>query len=245
MDLHHAQRIAAQLPSEALVLDVGGGMAAFPRADSVIDALEFEERGRLLDSAQAKSPHRFTRDSWVRFDICSRQPWPFSDQQFDFAVCSHVLEDVRDPVWVCAEISRVAKAGYVEVPSRIVEQSKGVEHPHLAGYYHHRWLVSVADGLLEFRQKPHLLHVTSKAIVAKVGFWRDINPEHAITTHYWDGELACREVLEFDQQSVIDELCRYTELAQRIPQLLIPSQTPFGKRVRKAVYNLRLAWSLT
>jgi len=239
----HAQRITSNLPSEALVLDVGGGMAAFPRADWVIDALDFEERGRLLDQTRVDSEHRFTKESWVRFDICCRQPWPFEDGQFDFAVCSHVLEDVRDPVWVCSEISRIAKAGYIEVPSRIVEQSKGVEHPHLAGYYHHRWLASVVNDVLEFRQKPHLLHVTSKAIVAKVGFWREINPEHAITTHYWEGELNCREVLEFDEQSVIEELCQYSNRAQRLPQLLVPSQIPFAKRVRKAIYSLRRAWS--
>lgn len=239
----HAQRITSHLPQEALVLDVGGGMAAFPRADWVIDAVDFEERGRLLDPSQVNSAHRFTKDSWVRFDICSRQPWPFRDEQFDFAVCSHVLEDVRDPVWVCSEISRIAKAGYVEVPSRIVEQSKGVEHPRLAGYYHHRWLISVVDGALEFRQKPHLLHVTSKAIVAKVGFWRDINPAHAITTHDWQGELNCHEVLEFDEQNVVEELCQYSHRAQRIPQLLVPPQLPFGKRIRKAVYSLRQTWS--
>ncbi|MEZ6075668.1 MAG: hypothetical protein R3C56_08315 [Pirellulaceae bacterium] len=124
-----------------------------------------------------------------------------------------------------------------------MEQSKGVEHPHMAGFYHHRWLVSVVDGVLEFRQKPHLLHVTSKAIVTKVGFWRDINPAHAITAHYWEGELNCHEVLDFDEQSVVEELCEYSHRAQRIPQLLVPPQVALGKRVRKAFHRLRQAWA--
>ena len=239
----HAQRITSQLPSEAIVVDVGGGMAAFPRADWVVDALDFEERGCLLDPSSVNSEHRFTKGSWVRLDLCRRQPWPFTDKQFDFAVCSHVLEDVRDPVWVCSEISRIAKAGYIETPSRIVEQSKGVEHPHMAGFYHHRWLVSVVNGVLEFRQKPHLLHVTSKAIVTKVGFWRDINPAHAITAHYWEGELNCHEVLDLSEQSIVEELCEYSHRAQRIPNLLVSPQVALGKRVRKAFHRFRQAWS--
>ena len=41
---------------------------------------------------------------------------PFADGAFDYAVCSHVLEHVSDPAAVAAELSRVARAGYVEVP---------------------------------------------------------------------------------------------------------------------------------
>ena len=60
-------------------------------------------------------------------------------------ICSHTLEDLRDPLWVCAELVRVAKAGYVEVPSRAAEQSRGWEHPRIAGLSHHRWLIEI-DG---------------------------------------------------------------------------------------------------
>ena len=47
--------------------------------------------------------------------------WPFPDKTFDFVVCSHLLEDVRDPITVCRELCRVGKAGYIETPSRIRE----------------------------------------------------------------------------------------------------------------------------
>ena len=144
------------LPDDALVIDVGGGAAACPRADWIIDAISFEEQGGLLKDQDQRSPARFSRDTWVQFDICNHNRWPFEDNQFDFAVCSHLLEDVRDPIWVCSKISRIAKAGYIEVPSRMIEQSKGIEHPSYAGYYHHRWLVSVDEGKLEFRHKPSL-----------------------------------------------------------------------------------------
>lgn len=241
MNQDYAEQIAASLPDDALVIDVGGGMAAFPRADWIIDALPFDEQGKLLKKPHAREETRFSRDTWVQFDICSRQKWPLADKQFDFAVCSHVLEDVRDPIWVCSEISRIAKAGYVEFPSRILEQSKGIEHPRLAGYYHHRWLVSVRDGQLEFRQKPDRLHVTRKAIVAKVGFWRTINPKHQSESLFWEQNLESAEVLEFNEHEVLRELCDYARQARSLPDLLVKTQASLTSRLRRAVYYLRLS----
>ena len=43
-------------------------------------------------------------------------PYPFADKEFDFLICSHVLEHLDDPVHACVEFSRIAKAGYIEVP---------------------------------------------------------------------------------------------------------------------------------
>src|SRR5688500_1405916 len=110
------ERILHELTSDALVLDVGGWASPFSRADWVLDLMPYETRG--LYGEPDPGPERFSEASWVVRDICDRERWPFSDDQFDFVVCSHTLEDVRDPVWVCAELSRVARAGYVEVPAR-------------------------------------------------------------------------------------------------------------------------------
>lgn len=242
MNQEHARDIESKLADDASVIDIGGGAAAFPRADWIIDARPFEERGTLLKNKNTEQQDRFTEETWVQLDLCSRDKWPFGDKQFDYAVCSHVLEDVRDPIWLCSEISRISKAGYIEVPNRAVEQSKGIEHPRLAGYYHHRWLVSNCNGVLEFRHKPHLLHATTDAIVAKVGFWHAINPQYQITTHYWTGTLPCEEILEFDEQEVVRELCEYARQTRALPDLLVKPQGALSDRLRRAVYFARLAW---
>jgi len=57
-------------------------------------------------------------------------------------VCSHTLEDVRDPIWVGAELQRVAAAGYIEVPCLREELTYGIQGPWV-GWGHHRWLVIV------------------------------------------------------------------------------------------------------
>ena len=72
--------------------------------------MPYETRG-LYGRDGPDGPERFSADTWVQRDICDREPYPFEDEQFDFVVCSHTLEDVRDPIWVCDEMVRVAKRG--------------------------------------------------------------------------------------------------------------------------------------
>jgi hypothetical protein len=240
VDQRQAELILERVPATAIVVDVGGGAAPFPRADWVLDAIPYQERS-LLRGVEIGLAPRYSKDRWVQLDLCDHRPWPIPDKKFDFAVCSHLLEDVRDPVWVCSEMSRIAKAGYIEVPSRIVEQSLGVEHPSYAGYYHHRWLVSVADdGTLEFRHKPHLLHATRQAIVARLGVRRRINPRHAIATLWWTDHVPCREVLEFEEDAVIDELCQFARRMKEIPDLTVSNGLSPWAAAKRALYRARL-----
>ncbi len=51
----------------------------------------------------------------------NRFPYPFKEKEFDFIICSHVLEHLDDPVRVCAELSRISKAGYIEVPNYCID----------------------------------------------------------------------------------------------------------------------------
>ncbi len=227
------------IAEEMRVVDVGGGASPFARADYVIDGITYDERGKL-DAGRPRAGERFSRDTWVRLDLCDRAPWPFPDKFFDYAVCSHLLEDVRDPVWVCAEIRRVAKAGYIETPSRAVEQSKGVEHPLYAGYYHHRWLVSAEGKSLLFRMKPHSIHTLREAIVAEVGVWRRINPRYETLSFEWQGSFEAREILDFDETSVNRELERTAKGFRTLNDLLLPSQDALAKKLKKWIYYGRL-----
>jgi ubiquinone/menaquinone biosynthesis C-methylase UbiE len=172
--------------------------------------------------------------------LCDHRPWPFEDRFFDFATCSHLLEDVRDPIWICHELCRVAKAGYIEVPSRIVEQSLGVEHPRFAGFHHHRWLINLANDTLEFRHKPHLLHSVNDAIVARVGINRVINPKYEVLVFHWNQSFNYREILEFDEKTVVRELCEFARTARAIPDLTVLSDRSCWERFKRWIYYCRL-----
>ena len=65
---------------------------------------------------------------------------PYTYKQVDFLYSRHTLEDLHNPLHLCREMNRVAKAGYIEVPSPASEFCRGVDggKPHYRGYVHHR-----------------------------------------------------------------------------------------------------------
>lgn len=184
-----AARIAQQLAPGALVLDVGGGARPFQRADWVLDILPFAARGALGYNASGATP-RYDPETWVQRDICDREPWPFRDEQFDFVVCAQTLEDVRDPVWVCAELQRVAAAGYIEVPSLREELTHGIQGPWV-GWGHHRWLVFAGESSIEFLFKHHVINRAGSHLPA--GSVDGLTPAQRVQTLWWEGSFETSE----------------------------------------------------
>lgn len=154
------------------MLDVGGWARADPRADWVIDIGSYETRNYYAHRLGGASPvvrERFTRETWVQMDICTT-PWPFKDAMFDYVICSQTLEDVRDPIGICVEMMRIAKAGYIETPAAAIELTRGVQSPDWCGWQHHRWLVERSDDGLVFIAKPHHIHSPFWPAIRSPGF---------------------------------------------------------------------------
>jgi hypothetical protein len=194
-------RILEIVDNEDLVLDVGGGGAPFDRADWVLDLLAYEGRG-LYGPPPDPARERFGPETWVQRDMCAREPWPFADHQFDFSVCSHTLEDVRDPIFVCGELIRVSRAGYIEVPSRLEEQSYGVHGP-WAGWSHHRWLIDIVEDGIEFVFKSHVLH-NRVSDHFPPGFHGSLTPEQRVSQLWWTGSFSFGERI-FLEAAPLDE----------------------------------------
>lgn len=190
------QRLLDSLGPEDKVLDIGGWADPFNRADWVMDMMPFETRGLYQREGWAEAdpePQRFTEATWVERDICDREPFPFADGEIEFVICSHTLEDVRDPIWVCGEMSRVAKAGYVEVPSMLEELTYGLRGP-FVGWEHHHWLIEAhpEESRLDFIFKEHGLGADPEAHFP-AGFADRLRDEERVTTLWWEGDLLARE----------------------------------------------------
>ena len=128
------------------VLDLGGWYQPLNVATHVMDVQPYQSR-RRHECLDPENEERFTSKTWVVQDVCD-SPWPFPDKYFDFSFCSHLLEDVRDPLAICRELIRVAKGGYIETPSRQREIFSKARFFTLkaalgrmpeVGFYHHRW----------------------------------------------------------------------------------------------------------
>ena len=185
---------------DAVVLDIGGWADPFARADWVLDLMPYETRGLYEREGWVdprSEPERFSSETWIRRDICHHEPYPFADGSIDFVVCSQTLEDIRDPVWVCREMNRIARAGYIEVPSRLEEQSWGVMDNAGVGWPHHRWLIDVHDDGIEFVLKPHSLAARSDQHFPP-GFWERLPEGDRIRALRWEGRFSYRERIFVD-----------------------------------------------
>lgn len=187
------KEIELRLNGAVRILDVGGAGNVSRHATHVIDRLSYG----WWQAWPQKGTTAIQPEQWVVHDICASQPFPFPDKHFDFVICSHTLEDVRDPIRVCEEISRVGKAGYIETPSPLLELTWGRDKSSWVGYCHHRWLVSVENDALVFRFKPHLIH-SSPRFYFPARFGKKFEEQdRAYTCYFWSNQIACREEIGF------------------------------------------------
>jgi SAM-dependent methyltransferase len=105
------ERIQSIGPTD-LVLEIGPGGTPHPRADIFLEK-------HFHDPAVARGQRGFapplrTSKEIVFYDGGS---FPFRNKQFDYVICSHVLEHVENVGTFVEEILRVGKKGYVEYPT--------------------------------------------------------------------------------------------------------------------------------
>ncbi len=84
------------------ILDIGCGFNPSQYATTICDVLDLKEQ--------------YSDKKFIKLD---NENLPFADNEFDFVIASHVLEHVKDPTKFLNEISRVARQGYIEVPTKL------------------------------------------------------------------------------------------------------------------------------
>lgn len=208
-----AMQEAADLDkSEFRILDVGGAIKPLVFATHVIDILPHENRawyGHIPGEA-TRSSERFSVETWVQQDICVT-PWPYEDDYFDVIWCTQTVEDVRDPLVVIKEMSRVGKVGYLDTIHRNFESLINVESPHYAGYVHHRWLIVPDGDKLKFTFKFPQLHTLSE--------YRPIGTGERNLSLWWTGEVEAYEYIPMSIPEIDDYLLNYVEETQKTKQL--------------------------
>jgi hypothetical protein len=193
MLLDNLPRILAETKALPRVLDVGGSAIRLNTATHVLDMVQ--PGGCLIAPGIPGREVEF-----VEHDIC-RKPWPFADGYFDYAFCSHTLEDIRDPIGACEELMRVAARGYIEVPSRLREifHTKPMMRlralfgrPLRVGFGHHRWFCErEGDGLAFFAKT--FTAVQPDFILSRGELGRDLTPEESCIGLFWEGSFSVRE----------------------------------------------------
>lgn len=103
-----------QICESDLVLEVGPGASPHPRSNVFLDKKFASEEEELAQCGYNSS--EFDRSKVVFYE---GGRFPFEDNEFDYVICSHVLEHIDElelPFFV-SELCRVAKKGYLEFPT--------------------------------------------------------------------------------------------------------------------------------
>jgi ubiquinone/menaquinone biosynthesis C-methylase UbiE len=125
-----------KLPKSYKVLEVGGGHDPHKRSNLIVDKYVDSNFHRCGDVKVYRHQQFLQADG---------ENLPFEDNQFDYVMCNHVLEHVDDPIKFLKEQSRVAKRGYLEIPSLMGEYL----HPKIS----HRWLILEIDNKIVMMDK--------------------------------------------------------------------------------------------
>lgn len=123
--------------------------------DKIINHLctKYESCEKVLEVGPGGRPLRISTDfiDWnskepncIQIDL-DTQPFPYKTNSFDFLYSRHVLEDIQNPDFAFSEMIRVAKEGFIETPSPLVEMTKNIDADlatrMYSGYIHHRYII--------------------------------------------------------------------------------------------------------
>lgn len=122
------------IKSSDKVIEVGCGDHPHRRANVAVDKFPEDNTHRKGNLKTWKHQQFLEADG---------QCLPFEDKTFDYAICTHVLEHVDDPIAFVKEQSRIAKRGYMETPS--------ITGEYLAPKASHKWvLLDIDDKIIMF-----------------------------------------------------------------------------------------------
>jgi len=172
------RRYLIEVTKDALVLEVGSGGNPYPRSNVLLDAYETTRERYLV-------PLTSDRPTVLGFV----ENLPFKDHAFDFVIAAHVLEHSADPASFIAELQRVAKAGYIEVPDAFMER--------INPYMDHRLEITSRNNQLIIRKKESWQHdaevielYEDRVKPVLTGYLIPRHPFEFHVRYYWENEIS-------------------------------------------------------
>jgi len=123
------------------VLEVGPGGTPFWRSNVLLEKI-FD-----TDEALKQRGHTEALETEQEIVYYSDKKFPFKDNEFDYVICSHVLEHISedDFEFFVKELQRVAKSGYIEYPT--------IYYEYMYNFKVHTTFVNYKDNVIYYMDK--------------------------------------------------------------------------------------------
>lgn len=153
------------------IIDIGGANSfAHGMLDAIIDIRE----------PQASAKHKFIGnidrpEIWekVKAHVKKHGKW-------DYAICTHTLEDIHNPVYAAEQIEQIATAGLIVEPSKFREFSRFSGS--FRGYIHHYWIFEVINGVFTALPKINFIEDSVFDAINRQPFFEELIIE-------WEGSI--------------------------------------------------------
>tara|TARA_R110002020_G_scaffold225566_1_gene435629 strand:+ start:701 stop:1444 length:744 start_codon:yes stop_codon:yes gene_type:complete len=166
------------------VLDLGCGSDGMKLANVYADIVD--RKGDYKDDKK-----------FVQTEACNT---PFGDKEFDFVFALHLVEHIPNPADIIAELVRIGKRGFIEVPTPFFDNfvfGNGNPLPH--GHAH--W-VTFDNVKKEIVFKPRIQVVAQSAAPKDTTFLLPFFRNSMITEIYWENTIEFRvEELKFSYEA--------------------------------------------
>jgi len=188
------------------VLEIGPGGYPYPRSDVLL-----EKRFEDDNEAHAQRGYATTSKTKQKIVYYDGGEFPFHDKEFDYVICSHVLEHVpeADLDQFIREIQRVGKRGFIEYPTIFYE---------LLNYQDvHLWLMSFRDDTILFLNKNIFKSNFIHKIVREMFYGKDKYMAESYTRYRdlffnafeWEKTINYRIVNAYDELIDDTDYCKY------------------------------------
>lgn len=132
-------RIKSITPNDK-VLEIGPGATPYERSDVFLELNYDSEKERI---AQSGNVGILDTDKTIVYYNGGK--FPFKDNEFDYIICSHVLEHVDNADSFLSEIQRVGKKGYLEFPT--------IYYDFLYNFPEHQLFLLESEGVINWMTK--------------------------------------------------------------------------------------------
>jgi len=178
------------------VLEIGPGNTPHWRADVYLD-LKFPDDAVKNRQAGGTSDVKLVKPV-VYYD---GGKFPFNDKEFDYAICSHVVEHVANVEAFLSEMFRVAAKGYIEFPTAVYEYMNNYDE-------HVNFVKATPEGIVYMRKSDSQLAYFRKVQerlrdLAEAGLLRIDKAARPLLFEgfEWNSPFRC------EKASGIDQLC--------------------------------------